>query len=133
MNEEPEESRTVRHRLEDLLGNLEWLKVDQAKKGGWKVREEVEEISSRMERIAEKLEGEGTGGQPQAFAEEEVHGKRRSESDAELLKLLDAMEERISRMSGKQVVPGQGDMEALRELIHTMDERVLKRKACISE
>ncbi len=133
MKEESEVSQAVCLRLEDFLGTLEWLKVDQAKKGGWNLRDGVVEISSLMERIAERLEGPGTERNSPRLEEEESNLKRLSELNAELLDLLDAMGERISRMSVEQAVPGQEDMEALRGLVLTMDKKVMERKALLSE
>ena len=131
LKEESEVSQAVCLRLDDFLGALEWLKVDQAKKRGWNVRDGVVEISSLMERIAERLEGQGAEGNSPRFKEAEGKLKRLSELNAELLDLLDAMGERISRMSAEQVVPGQEDMEALRGLVLTMDKKVMERKALL--
>jgi hypothetical protein len=126
--------RHVAQRLDDLLGVIEWLKTDCAKKGSWKHAKEMEVLSSRVERTSRIMEGlsrlQGSG--PAAGGVNAEMSRRCLDHDRELYGVLLEIEAWVRKMTEAGVVPTEQNMEEVRRALNRAEkmandrERLLK-------
>jgi len=118
-------------KLDELLAHLEWLRVDQARKGALKHLETLSAISDRVEGLSRRLSGdwerEAPGPKKKAAAGDEAPLPTVPEEN--FPELLSRLEEAVRRMTGNRVVVESRDLLGIGEILDFMENHL---ERCLS-
>lgn len=106
----------VVERLEELLGAIEWLKTDQARKGGYRFRDELNGLMSSMEKLLQTME---------------ELSKTRTFLDnvgGNLSRLLRQVEAEIQSLTADRVAINGTEIESVRAILKQMEQEVRERQ-----
>ncbi|MBW1705871.1 MAG: hypothetical protein JRJ86_12005 [Deltaproteobacteria bacterium] len=122
-------------RLDELLGLIEWLKADQAKKGGLKNIQDLDELSMHMEKISRKMESVSREEMPQS-----EDGKMNEsalneilEYDRGIVDLLLSIEETVKGITGEKAVPESNDISNIQKMLGLMENRIKERESFLRD
>lgn len=123
----------VRARLDELLGLIEWLKTDQAKKGGLKNIQDLDELSMHMEKISRKMESVSREERPQSEDEKMNESALNEilEYDRGIVDLLSSIEEAVKGITGEKAVPGSNDISNIQKMLGLMESRIKERESLL--
>jgi hypothetical protein len=127
-------SHTAR-RLDDLIGVIEWLKTDCLKKGSMKHVEQMEGLSTLVEKTSKKMESLSNreGSDPGKAGVKEEISARCLNQDRELYGLLRQIEERVQRMTEAGMVPDEKDIDDIRTALGLAQEMAEDREALLKD
>ncbi|MBW2024771.1 MAG: hypothetical protein JRI90_05150 [Deltaproteobacteria bacterium] len=107
-------------RLDELIGLVEWIKTDQAKKGGWKKIKDLEELSRDLETASRMIE-RAARGYSGVF------------DDEDMWRLIDPIEEAIRAFTEKGNIPEPEKIKAIRKSVLALQDKVKKRDQVLKE
>ncbi|MBW2616255.1 MAG: hypothetical protein JRD02_08795 [Deltaproteobacteria bacterium] len=116
----------VSARLDELLGLIEWLKTDQAKKGGRKNIQNLDDLAVHVEKISRQMESVSREERPLP-ENEKVDGPALNEIfeyDRGIADLLLKIESAVKGITGEKAVPGSGDISNIRKMLGLMESRI---------
>lgn len=122
-------------RMDELLGAIEWLKTDQAKKGAYKHLGEIEDLSRHMEKVSRMLETAARGYAPvfsQSPVDEETLARLHA-FDKGFWGLLEEVAGLVSAMTADRAVPAGPEISDLRALIAKMEKRIREREVLLKD
>lgn len=120
-------------RLDRLLGNIEWLKTDLAKKGAIRHIQPVEDLSRHVEKVSRMFEFAPRGYSP-LFSRKQVDEEtlnRIYEYDEKLSGLIDEIEKSIGEMREAREVPSETAMAPIRKMLSDMELKLKDREAFV--
>ena len=119
----------ISRRLDELLGVLEWLKTDQAKKGGWKRLKPIDDLSRDIEKVSRLVERAERGYAPvfegRTVTEETL--AELFEYDKGLFVDLEEIETLIHKMTDSGIVPEETVVTSVREKMRAFENRINRR------
>ncbi len=126
----------ISRRLDELLGVVEWIKTDQAKKGGWKHLNMLEDLSRDIEKVSRLIE-RAERGYASVFDETKTVTEKTLdlvyEYDKALVEDVDYIEEQIQQMTKSGTVPEETKVKEVREKIRTLEKKINGRKDVFKE
>jgi hypothetical protein len=113
-------------RLEELVGAVEWLRTNQAKKGAYRGQGELEDLMAALEKLwsgmDELLKGMGDSSGGPSGAAEPLDGE-----EGELNTLFQQVDKAIQGLIGDRVVVTGEKIRPIQAEIGRMDDAVRKR------
>jgi hypothetical protein len=122
-------------RVDELLGAIEWLKTDLAKKGAYKRMREMEDLSRHMEKVSRLLDTAVRGYAP-VFSEKSVDEEtltRVYEFDKGFWGLVDEVSGVVGAITQDRAFPGEELVAGLRDLLSKMEKRIRDREAILKD
>lgn len=120
-------------RLDRLLGNIEWLKTDLAKKGAIRQIQPVEDLSRHVEKVSRMFEFAPRGYSP-LFSRKQVDEEalnRIYKYDEKLSGLIEEIEKSIGEMTEAREVPSETAMAPIRKMLSDMELKLKDREAFV--
>ncbi len=119
----------VSAQLDELLGLIEWLKTDQVKKGRRKNIQNLDDLSSHMEKISRKMESVSREERQQPGDEEMNESVLNEilEYDRGIVELLSNIEDAVKGIAGEKAVPASDDIYNIQKMLGLMERRVKER------
>jgi hypothetical protein len=125
----------IAHRFDDLIGVIEWLKTDCLKKGSLKRVEQMEVLSTHMERASKMMESLSSREEPgpgAAGVNEEI-SIRCLNQDRELYTLLIEIEGRVQRMTETGTIPDEQDIDEIRTALSRAEKMTEHRETLLKD
>ncbi|MBW1731164.1 MAG: hypothetical protein JRJ75_09775 [Deltaproteobacteria bacterium] len=122
-------------RLDELIGLVEWIKTDQAKKGGWKKIKDLEELSRDLETASRMIE-RAARGYSGVFDRQRIDEEALSRLytyDEDMWRLIDPIEEAIRAFTEKGNIPEPEKIKAIRKSVLALQDKVKKRDQVLKE
>jgi hypothetical protein len=126
--------RKLRDGLDDLIGEMEWIKTDQAKKGARKHLDGLERLSLAMERMSRRIESSLKGDVPL------LNSRRLKDSvlsqlfgyDQKLVDSFSAVAAAVQDLTKEQAVPRGEALDRIHERIKGMEKTLTERESLMA-
>jgi hypothetical protein len=119
----------ISRKLDELLGAVEWLKADQAKKAALKHLTEIDGLSRHLERVSRSIEFASRGYTPlfseEAFDEDGL--ARLFEVDRGLLDAVAEVETLVVKLTEKGAVVTSEGITSVRKQLDLLDKQLKAR------
>jgi hypothetical protein len=125
----------ISRKLDELLGMVEWLKTDQAKKGVLKHLTEIDGLSRHLEKLSRTIEFASRGYTP-LFAEEAFDEEalvRLFEHDQGLLRGVTEVEALVVKLTEKGTVVTSEGVASVRRQMVELEEKMKARGSLLKD
>ena len=125
----------IAKKLDELLGAVEWLKTDQAKKGAYKHLKAMDDLARDLEKLSRMIEMAARGYAP-VFAQwkaDEDSLMRLYRHDLGMWDLVAEVEMEIERITRDRAIPKTDEIEEIRLLLRRLEKMVGDRELVFKE
>ncbi len=125
----------ISRKLDEFLGAVEWLKTDQAKKGGYKHLKAIDDLSRDLEKLSRLIETAARGWAP-VFAQwkaDEDSLARLYRHDLGMWDLVSDIQEEIEKITAERAIPRSEKIEEIRAILRRLERMVNDRELVFKE
>ena len=114
---------TLVERVEELMGAVEWLKTDQARKGAYQHHDELNELLSSMEKVSRIIE-EARKGWSIPLGDHTPAAELPPGQGSEITSLLGEVDRAILSWTGDRAVLKGGEIKRVHDAVKRMEQEV---------